>query len=207
MRCKIIARDKKVHTIREQIANHIRVDILSGQLPEGEQLREQSLAKRFGVSRGPIRDVLLQLTQEGLLVSKPNCGVKVGAPLDELIQPLIVDLRQRIEIFALKKNFKALNNKTIKSLDIMVESLRIACKAGDLAAIVTHDMAFHRYIVEMAGDKDIVAVWLPIIQRMMLHYTRHEDMMENYREHAAIVKAIRTKDFEQAVDALKQNIQ
>ena len=71
-----------IHTIREQIADHIRADILSGQLLEGEQLREQLLAERFGVSRGPIRDVLLQLTQEGLLISKRNCGVRVGPAPD-----------------------------------------------------------------------------------------------------------------------------
>ena len=64
--------EKTIRSIREQIAEHIRSDIFSGKLDEGEQLRETPLAERFGVSRGPIRDVLLQLSQEGLLISKPN---------------------------------------------------------------------------------------------------------------------------------------
>jgi DNA-binding GntR family transcriptional regulator len=42
---------------------------------------------------------------------------------------------------------------------------------------------------------------------MMLHYTRHEDMMESHREHAAILDAIRDKDIRRAIAALKQNIQ
>ena len=202
-----MAKMERVQTIREQIADHIRADILSGQLPEGEQLREQLLAQRFGVSRGPVRDVLLQLTQEGLLVSKPNCGVRVGPAPDAWIQPLVVDLRQRIEIFALRKVLKELDDEAIQRLDAMVESLRKACERSDLAAIVKYDMGFHRYILEMAGGEDLVSVWLPIVQRMMLHYTRHEDMMESHREHAAILDAIRDKDIKRAVAALKQNIQ
>ncbi len=198
---------ESIHTIREQIADHIRADILSGELLEGEQLREQLLAQRFGVSRGPIRDVLLQLTQEGLLVSKRNCGVRVGPAPDEWIQPLVVDLRQRIEIFALRKILKALDDEAIQCLDEMVERLRSACERGDLVAIVKHDMAFHRHILEMTGDENLVAIWLPIVQRMMLHYTRHEDMMESHREHAAILDAIRAKDVKRTVAALKQNIQ
>ena len=198
---------KIVHTIREQIADHIRADILSGQLHEGQQLREELLAKRFGVSRGPVRDVLLQLTQEGLLVSKRNCGVRVGRAPDEWIQPLVVDLRQRIEIFALKKVLKTIDEEAIQHLRETVDRLRSACKLNHLAAIVKHDMAFHQYILEMTGDEGLVAMWLPIVQRMMLHYTRHADMMESHREHAAILDAIHAKDVRRAVGALKQNIQ
>ena len=61
-------------TIREQIADRIRADVIAGRLAEGTNLREQALAKQYGVSRAPIRDALLQLTQEGLLIAKPNCG-------------------------------------------------------------------------------------------------------------------------------------
>ena len=92
-------------TIREQIADRIRADVLSGKLAEGTSLREQTLAKQYGVSRAPVRDALLQLTQEGLLVAKPNCGVKVGSPSGDEIQPLVIDLRRKIEVFALRKVF------------------------------------------------------------------------------------------------------
>ena len=56
-------------TIREQVADQIRADVISGKLAGGTSLREQALAEQYGVSRAPIRDALLQLTQEGLLVA------------------------------------------------------------------------------------------------------------------------------------------
>ena len=52
-------------TIREQVTNQIRDEVVAGNLPAGHPLREGELAERFGVSRGPIRDAFLQLSQEG----------------------------------------------------------------------------------------------------------------------------------------------
>ena len=67
--------DASIRSVREQITDRLRDDILSGRLAEGERLQEAKLAERFGVSRGPIREVLAQLTHEGLVEAKPNCGV------------------------------------------------------------------------------------------------------------------------------------
>ena len=194
-------------TIREQVADRIRTDVLSGRLSEGSSLREQSLARQYGVSRAPIRDALLQLTQEGLLVAKPNCGVKVGSPSGEEIQPLVVELRRKIEVFALRRVFSKLTDADIDRLDETVQRLRIACETEDLAAVVQQDMALHRYILEATGNTDLLSMWLPIVSRMFLHYSRHRNMMESYREHAAIVDAIRKKDKRAAIAALKENIQ
>src|SRR5947209_10403977 len=81
--------ESSIQSMREQITNRLREDILSGRLAEGERLHEAKLAKRFGVSRGPIREVLAQLTHEGLLEAKPNCGVKVAASDSESVRDLI----------------------------------------------------------------------------------------------------------------------
>src|SRR5215472_4225062 len=75
---------KLVRSLREQVAAHVRRDVLSGHLETGERLREVELAERFGVSRGPVRDALLQLTHEGLLVLQPHCGAKVAGPASDL---------------------------------------------------------------------------------------------------------------------------
>ena len=94
-------------TIREQIAERIRSDVLSRRFEEGVSLREAALAQRFGVSRAPVRDALLQLTQEGLLVAKPNCGVRVGPKPDEAIQPLETIQRQAHELLSAQHRDRA----------------------------------------------------------------------------------------------------
>jgi DNA-binding GntR family transcriptional regulator len=194
-------------TIREQIADRIRADVLSGRLAEGTSLREQTLARQYGVSRAPVRDALLLLTQEGLLVAKPNCGVRVGSASSEEIQPLVVDLRRKIEVFALRKVFSKLTDADIDRLDETVQRLRIACENEDIAEVVHHDMALHRCILESTGNADLLAMWLPIVSRMFLHYSRHRNIMESHREHAAVVDAIRRRDRKAAIEALTANIQ
>lgn len=193
-------------TIRHQIADKLRADVLSGHLPAGTQLREKALADRFRVSRGPIRDSLLQLTHEGLLVSKPNCGVMVGQTLCERIQPMVVQLRRQIEAHAVELLFQD-KIDIVPALDEACDQLRIACEANDMSSVVQYDMAFHRCIVEGSGGEEMVAIWLPIVTRMMLHYTRHKELIESYGEHVAIVEAIRKGNKKQAKRALERNIQ
>lgn len=193
-------------TIREQIAEHIRTDVLSGEFAAGERLREQSLATKYGVSRGPVRDALLQLTQEGVLVAKPNCGVAVNQPLTDALQPLVIDLRLQIETFAVSHAMAGASTELADRLAGRVSDLRVACRAEDISRVVQADMAFHRAIIDASGEPELLAIWLPIVARMMLHYTRHESLMESCREHEAILAAVRTGDTAGAVNALQRNI-
>ncbi len=196
-----------VRTVREQIAGHLRADILSGNLPRGAPVREQPLAERFGVSRAPVRDVLRQLTQEGLLVAEPNCGVRVSAEPAEWMQPLIVNLRREIEVTALKRSIERLTDAEILQLGSIVQKLGVACRRRDLAAVAEHDFAFHRTLLETAGEPDLVSIWMPIVMRMIMHYSRHGDMMQSLDEHKAILDAIRKRDLQAAIKALEENIQ
>lgn len=197
----------RVQTIREQIAARLRGEVLTGRFVEGEPLREQSLAERFGVSRGPIRDVLLQLSQEGLLVARPNCGVTVGKLPSPEDRPLMVRLRRDIEVFALDRIFDQLDDDDVTQWEQMAVLFKQACKRGDMAHVVELDMAFHRSIVARAEDGNLVPVWLPIVTRMMLRYSRHHDLSESHAEHAAIVDAIRRRRKADAKRLLKQHIQ
>ncbi|MDF1790281.1 MAG: GntR family transcriptional regulator, partial [Thalassobaculaceae bacterium] len=64
-------------TLSTQVAERIRGDILSGAFQPGEQLHEVELALSLGVSRGPLREAMQRLVQEGLLTSLPHRGVFV----------------------------------------------------------------------------------------------------------------------------------
>ncbi|MBI1348437.1 GntR family transcriptional regulator [bacterium] len=192
--------------LREQIVEQLRRDVLSGELPAGEPLREESLAKRFGVSRGPIRDALLQLSQEGLLVTLPNRGSKVGPGPSTVIQPLVVSIRRQIEAFALRQIFASLTAEDLSAIATILEAFHTSAIKGDLASTVEQDMAFHRWFVERVGDPDLTAMWLNTILRMRLRYTRHASLLDSYDEHVAVLEALRRHDLEAAVALLEANI-
>ncbi len=97
-----------------------------------------------------------------------------------------------------------------EALAFFVENLalfKVACRQGEMAEVVEHDMAFHRHIVEYGGGADLVAVWVPVVTHMMLPYSRHRDLMDSYREHEAVVEALGRGDKAAALKCLRANIQ
>ncbi len=195
-----------VRSVREQIADRLRTEVLSESLRSEEPLREVELAERFGVGRGPIRDALLQLTHEGALVYQPNRGVRVGSPATDDFRELLVDLRRQIETQALESCFETLTANDHERLRSNLADLGTACEKADMAAIVEEDMAFHRWLVRRGGGAELEAVWLPITVRIRLNYARHDDYREVHREHARIVDAIVAGRLKTARSALAKHI-
>jgi DNA-binding GntR family transcriptional regulator len=197
--------------LREQIADRLRNDILCSRLVEGEALSEISLVKRFGVSRTPIREALLQLTQEGLLESKPNIGVKVAHRPPDAIRELVVPIRRRVETFALRSYFNELTASDFAHWREILKRLRAACVAQDYAAIAEHDIAFHRALIRRAGQRDLESIWASLLSRVRSHFwetqrRNYADTFEIYEEHQQMVNVFEGGNLEVAVKALEDHI-
>jgi DNA-binding GntR family transcriptional regulator len=200
-----------VFSLREQIVDRIRNDVLSGRLVEGERLNEAKLGAQFRVSRTPIREALQQLTHEGLLEGRPNHGVKVANCPPDSIRELVVPIRRRVETFALRSFFHEISETDFEVWDEILEKLRVACVARDYAAIAEHDIEFHRSIVGRANQRDLDAIWMSLVARMRSHFwkTQRRDYVnprEIYEEHVRIVEVFRGGDVEAAIAVLEKNI-
>ena len=194
-------------TIPEQVTDRLRREILSGKFQPGQPLREQKISTRFGVSRGPIREALRQLTQQGLLVLEPNKGVRVAQYLSESVRPLTVELRRKIELFVLESIFDEITPEGLTAWTHILADIKVACEAGDTASLVDHDLHFHQAIIQSHDDKALFALWQPIALRMLMQYNRFDDLMDSYREHQTILDAIRSGDKAASLAALEANIQ
>jgi DNA-binding GntR family transcriptional regulator len=193
--------------LRDRIVDRLREEIVCGKLSEGEPLRETPLAERFDVSRGPIRDAILQLVSEGLVEDRPNRGARVGRVWDASTRPAMVKIRQDIEALALRQ---LMSRKQELDLSPFRENLRhfeLACRDEDLSAVVRLDISFHRLILTMSGYPALESVWLPLMGGMRLPYSRHTSLMESHAEHQQIVTAIQNGQRRAALAALKANIQ
>jgi DNA-binding GntR family transcriptional regulator len=189
------------------VADHLRRDVLSGELRSGDRLREVELAERFGVSRGPVRDALLQLAQEGWLVLEPHCGAKVAGPAPENVLPLIRAQRRLVEGFALRQFIKDITPDDLAAWDAILDRMRGACERDDYPSIVLEDIALHLSFIERAGQPELLDLWLPLVARMRFAYAKYyRDAREIYDEHRAIVEALRRRDLKAALKALETNI-
>lgn len=195
------------HTMPEQIAVRLRQSILSGELESGQPLREKEVSEWFGVSRGPVREVFRILTLEGMLVSVPNKGVKVAQKPSGATRDLLVRLRVEIEIFVMETVFDQFTSKDIDQLSHILDNIKAACEADSMGDLLEYDLKFHQTIIQSHDEKDLFAIWRPMALRMLIQYNRLGDLMESYHEHKAIFDAIVAGDKEEAIQALKNNIQ
>jgi DNA-binding GntR family transcriptional regulator len=198
-------------SLREQIADRIRTDVMSGQLPEGERLNEIELGEKFGVSRTPIREALQQLMHEGLLEGRPNAGIKVAARPADAICDFIVIIRRMVEIFALRIFFAELTESDFAHWQAILERMRQSCLIDDYKAIAKHDIDFHRSIVRRARQRDLESIWTSLIGRVRSHFwetqrRNYASALDIYEEHVKILETFRSGDVEKAVATLEENI-
>jgi DNA-binding GntR family transcriptional regulator len=192
--------------VREQVTDRIREEVLLGNFAPGEALREIPLAERFKVSRGPIRDALLQLSQEGLLESVPNKGVRVGKMWEGKSVPVMARIRFDLESFALAEVIRTKPEGFMESLNRNLRLFKLACEDKDMSAVVQLDLQFHRLFLRECGHVGLESVWLPLLGGMRLPYSRHNLLTESYAEHRAIADAIEAGDKKAAIAGLKKNI-
>lgn len=200
-----------VYSLREQIADRIRNDVICGRIGAGERLNEVHLGEKFGVSRTPIRAALQQLLHEGILEGRPNVGLKVARQPSDAMCQLVTEIRRTIESFAVESFFGDLTDADFIHWNAILERMRVACLARDFALIAECDVEFHRSIVRRAHEKDLEAIWSSIVGRVRSHFhetqkDQYPDAMEIYAEHVGIIDSFKGGDVKQAVALLKEKI-
>lgn len=193
--------------LKRQIANTLRGQILAGKWSEGTRIKEEVLADRFGVSRGPIRDVMLELSKEGLLRALPNRGVSINRMPSRKARRIYLRTRRGLETLALRDGFPDWSGNDLLATEKILRHFRVAAEFGDLSEVIEYDVAFHRSIIERYREDNLLVLWLPLMTTLALPYSRHRDLMESYQEHQDILAALKKGDLEKALTLLKTHIQ
>ena len=139
-------------TLSGQIAEQIRDAILSGTFELGRQFNEVELAEKFGVSRGPLREAMQRLIQEGLLFSAPHRGVFVlKLTTDDFAD--IEFARQAIEAAALRRIVDSKRLPEIhERLSNIAEAMETAAKDQNWNRVVELHLAFHSEVIAAADS-------------------------------------------------------
>ncbi|MBP88158.1 MAG: GntR family transcriptional regulator [Planctomycetaceae bacterium] len=193
-------------TIREQVTNQIRDDVVACNFAPGTPLREGELAERFGVSRGPIRDAFLQLSQEGFLAYQANRGVTVRQAPDADNRDFIVSLRQQIECYVIRRGLRQLDDAGLAKIEAALRELKLACAGDDVAAVARCDMGFHAAVMLACDGEDFLPVWKLLCSQMLLAYTRLNNYEQVFVEHVEILQALRDGKKRVAIATIKANI-
>lgn len=196
-------------TFASMVGERIRSNIIDGTLPPGSQLNEVELASSFGVSRGPVREALQRLIQEGLLRSEPHRGVFVPVMTDEDIDDVYL-AREALETAAVRRIARmGWSASAFKALDSVVSGMRKAADAGNWQTVANRDLDFHTELVSAAASSRLERMFTTVISETQLclsvltkAYDGREQLVE---EHRQISELIRDDDPDAAVAVLKKH--
>ena len=139
------------------VARRVREAIARGDIAPGSQLGEADYAARLGVSRGPLREGLQRLTQEGLLVAHRNRGLFVV----EMDPGTIADIyvaREAVERAAATQIHAADPEAAAEALLRVTDDMALAAREGDVRGVSEADAHFHQVLVDRAGSPRLARI-------------------------------------------------
>jgi DNA-binding GntR family transcriptional regulator len=187
----------------------IRNAILEGRLEPGQRLKEEELARELGISRTPVREALLMLQAEDLVVAAPNRGAKV-----RVHEPK--DLHDQYELRALLEGFaarRAAERITKQELELLREScvrFDALSPADDLRGVVRENLFFHNTILSVADSDRLTAlvrkvIELPLVYNSYRWYSA-DQMRISVHYHRQIVRALADEDADRAELIMKEHL-
>lgn len=188
-------------SLREQVAEQIRTAIIEGRLRANDHIIEASLTEQLGVSRTPVREALILLEREALVVSLPNRGCFVRAFTVDDVRALF-SMRVTLENFAGELIIDRLNGADYERLQMLMEQQQFYIQQADFKQVRSTDMAFHQYLINRSEHPLLMRNWQEIVAQVAaVLYVRAEghpnyDEMRAINDHRRILEAYQAHDLE-----------
>jgi DNA-binding GntR family transcriptional regulator len=183
-------------SMTEQVLRELREAIIEGRIPQGEPLREVSLAGTLGTGRSAVREAIRQLVQEGLVDYEPHRGamVRVMSVEDRLD---VYVAREAIETGAVRR-ILAGPAPDLADLRAALEELRDTARDHDRItdAVIDADIAFHQELVRLAGSPRLARAYetLAAETRMLLRHHPAYPWASYVTDHAELLDALERRD-------------
>jgi DNA-binding GntR family transcriptional regulator len=181
----------------DEIANLLRRALRQRVLPPGQALNQDDLARRFGVSRIPLREALRTLAGEGLIVMRPGVGAVVTELSPDEVEELY-DLRLLLEPPLASATVHQARRKDVDELSGMVARMDELTAAGDRDSWSNLNYAFHRRLHELSGKRHHVRLVTQVLNLVEPYSRIYVHMLSSLEaaqhEHRAMVEAIAARD-------------
>ena len=185
--------------LRETVYEQLRADMISCKLAPGAEIREAELAARFDMSKSPVRDALMRLEREGLVITLPRQGYRVApVSLGDVLD--MFHLRAALERACIERIVARASDEQLKSLDRFRRFVPKQWPGG----FVAFNRAFHRRIAELGGNARMRDQLYDLIDQMdravqvSVSSIREGDPQVLVNEHAAIIDALQARDRKRA---------
>ncbi|MFF0964730.1 GntR family transcriptional regulator [Streptomyces sp. NPDC003703] len=196
---------------RDWILRNLRERIAHGEIPAGGRLVERDISVHYGISRGPVREAIMVLEQEGLVITHPYRGAVVTEVSQKEIEEILVPIRLVIEKAAFLSAAEAADPRLLEALDAIVGQMgSAAAEPLDAKALADLDVTFHETVIIAAGHMQSLRIWRTIQPRVRAYFLRdaphHENPLGVVDQHRSLLDALRSGDPERIEGEIAEHI-
>ncbi len=191
------------------VTERLRQEIVYGHFEFGDALSESRIARRYEVSRTPVREAFARLEMEGIVRTEPQSGTYVFT-IDRAEFVKLSETRSVLEIGALRMAMQNDPEGLVAAWRETTAAMDEAMKTGDKLAYSKNDGAFHEALFEHAQNPYLLQARRSFASKIDTIRNKlgatPEHMKKSFAEHVALTEAIAAGDVSRAADMLDQHI-
>jgi len=192
-----------------RIESALMEDIAAGALQPGERLDETGLAKRFGVSRTPVREALSRLTAQGILVARDKRGVQVAEYSREQLAQ-IFEAMHEIEAVCARLASQRLTLLARSELEAAQKRCVEVAEAGDFTEYLRANEALHFAVYKATGNPYIAELAADFRRRTgpfrAKKFASHADLIASAQSHEELLDSIFAEDSQAASKGMRDHM-
>ncbi len=194
-----------------QIAyEQLRSSILNGEMCAGELYNEMAIAKQLGISRTPIREALLELSNKGMVTFLPRRGVIVRSLSEEDVNELF-ELRQVLESHFLTKIAANPSDYDFSVLELNLKAQKAAAQKKNIPDYLRYNAAFHSAMAELCNNQRMLEIYraiVDLIRLLALQSLQHPMRMQAQLipQHEAMLASIKSGETKIATKLLTTHL-
>lgn len=194
-------------TKRDRIVAALRQMIRDGELPRGSRIQQDVLAAKFKTSITPVREALVLLEAEGLLVGEPNRGVSVADADFEAIKSVYV-MRMLVETYAMQRATRRISQRDLDRAQQLLERMESVDAKNPVVSVPELNRQFHFLFYDACGSEALTAQIEQLWQRWPwdLLQVIKERPSKSQQEHREMIDAVRRGDVDGVARATREHL-
>ena len=196
-------------TLHQEIANTLRDMIMSGELMEGDKIKEDQLCDLMDISKTPLREALRVLSVEGLIRLVPNRGAYVSTPTFEEIKEMF-DVMSVLEGECARASAQRMTDKDYITLKKLHDKLEESFKQRNQKEYIRFNNSYHSFLQELAGNSTLNQIINGLRQKILLYRFQSLNLPERFEqsigEHRDLLEAFRKRDAGKAENLMRHHL-
>ena len=195
--------------MKDQVVNLLREMIVNGRIAPGSKVTERDISDMLNISRMPVRDALMELVHQGLLINKPAGRYVIELNGEDVRH--FYKLRLSLEKLAVELAVQNVTDEKLAALEAKLEEMRGAIADKNTTLYASSDFAIHELIWQQSGNPYLIEILSSMIGPIFLFISSQaglvDDWQELFRLHEHLVKTIAANDIPAALQSIEAHVQ